>query len=230
LATLIATPNFSQWDREDVRETVASVLRLFAKDLVSNRLNDAVSPSEPNPNATQPSSKIESRRDVAVQSTQIDANQVNGQAESRSASQAPRETSANPEVVLANPFPGGEEALRAEIAVLSARVIEQESSIRSLEQVAVNLRDTTAGLLAQLQDHHRQVREAEDKELTQSFERTTLRTNLERAAIEVATLRSEIRNFHQPTSRLYQSIKDAVLREMRGEGNILWYKHSWKIY
>lgn len=206
-----------------MKENVASILRLFAKDLLPERLKDTVLPSEPNAdaNATRPSGQTGNKNDMAVQTTQVDALVlVNGHNElrSRSQSQVPRDTNVNADSVLARPFPEGEEALRAEVAILSAKIVEQQSSIRSLEQVAINLRETNAALYAQQEEHLKQIREAEARENSQAFERANIKANLDRAAQEVQTLRTEIRNFHQPASRLYKSIKDAVLREMRGEG------------
>jgi hypothetical protein len=118
-------------------------------------------------------------------------------------------------------LPHEAEQLRAELAAASVHIVAQESSIRSLRQSTVSLRQS-------LEEYHRervgfmlQLRHAQAEELTHRSVRHRIGLDLERATMEIERLRDEIRAFHHPNSRTYQSVKDIVQREMRGEGEYL---------
>ncbi|PVG04212.1 hypothetical protein CPB86DRAFT_778476 [Serendipita vermifera] len=110
-----------------------------------------------------------------------------------------------------------EETLRAVLAAATAQATTQTSKIRSLETSLVNLRNEVEQLRNQNATLLVDVRRLEASEGNQRALTKQARIDLKRAGDEVEALRGEIYQFHLPTSAIYQSVKDAILREMRGE-------------
>jgi hypothetical protein len=110
-----------------------------------------------------------------------------------------------------------EETLRAVLATATAQSTAQNSKIRSFEASLVVLRNETEQLRNEKAGLIMEVRRLEASEANQRALAKQMRTDLKRAGDEVEALRAEIYQFHLPTSAIYQSVKDAILREMRGE-------------
>lgn len=119
--------------------------------------------------------------------------------------------------VASQPLPRGEEALRAELASVSAQLVSKTSSARSLQNSMVELRSAMIDICDEREKLNVEIRHLQSKELTWKEMEKRLVSDLARAGYEVDWLRRSIIDFHKPTSRIYQSVKDAVLREMRGE-------------
>ncbi|KAG8801976.1 hypothetical protein FRC16_010668 [Serendipita sp. 398] len=109
------------------------------------------------------------------------------------------------------------ETLRAQAARSVALTTNQESLIRSLETSIIELRRDNDVLLQELEARAIEIRKHEASLSTQKNHNNRLISDLQRAGGEVERLRASIESFHKPSSLVYQSIKDAVLREMRGE-------------
>jgi hypothetical protein len=121
-------------------------------------------------------------------------------------------------IAISQPFPEGAEALRAEVAAYSALLISKTSSIRSLEQSMIDLRRSLAQTTEEREKLDTQLRYYQSKEATWLETERRIMADLRRAGNEIDYLRHSIADFHQPNSRIYQSVKDAVQREARGEG------------
>jgi hypothetical protein len=147
------------------------------------------------------------------QSRMILANNVNAESVSGKEISAP-----GPNSIMERPLPHGAEQLRAELAAASAHIVVQESAIRSLQQSTLSLRRSLDEYYREREGFLIQLRHAQAEGATHRSVRDSAVLDLERATMEVERLRDEIRTFHHPNSRTYQSVKDAVQREMRGEG------------
>lgn len=121
---------------------------------------------------------------------------------------------------LRESMPEGEEALRATIAVTYSILIQQKSTIRSFEQSLVSLRDENSVLLKRLEAKEAENRKYQAAQETHEITTNRLTAELKKAGREVETLRKSIGEFHIPASPLFQSVKDAVLRDMRGEKSV----------
>ncbi|KAG8831167.1 hypothetical protein FRC17_003553 [Serendipita sp. 399] len=109
------------------------------------------------------------------------------------------------------------ESLRSHLARLVAQMTKQESVIRSLEISLVVLRRDNDVLLKELETKSVEIRQHEALQYTQRSRTNGLISELEKAGNEVERLRASIESFHKPSSIVYQSIKDAVQRELRGD-------------
>ncbi|CAG7852504.1 SubName: Full=Uncharacterized protein {ECO:0000313/EMBL:CCA73050.1} [Serendipita indica DSM 11827] len=121
---------------------------------------------------------------------------------------------------LRESMPEGEEALRATIAVTYSILIQQKSTIRSFEQSLVSLRDENSVLVKRLEAKEAENRKYQAAQETHEITTNRLTAELKKAGREVETLRKSIGEFHIPASPLFQSVKDAVLRDMRGEKSV----------
>ena len=110
------------------------------------------------------------------------------------------------------------ESLRLELAATSAQMMAQESSIRSLTQSTASLRYSIDEFHKERAELVMELQHTQLAELNHRSVRDRISMDLERATMEVDRLRDAIRTSHHPSSRIYQSVKDAVLREMKGEG------------
>lgn len=122
-----------------------------------------------------------------------------------------------PDSTIEDRMPEDAEMLRAELATASAEIVANESSIRSLQQSTIGLRRSLDAYFAERETFMLDLRQAQAEGLTNRSILNRISLDLERATMEIDRLRDSIRTFHHPSSRIYQSVKDAVLREMRGE-------------
>jgi hypothetical protein len=151
-----------------------------------------------------------------LQSRMIQANNANAESFGGREMNAP-----DPGSIMEWPLPQDAQRLRAELAAASAHIVGQESSIRSLQQSTLSLRRSLDEYYKEREKFLIQLRHAQAEALTHRSVRDRTALDLERATVEIERLRNEIRTFHNPSSRTYQSVKDAVQREMRGEGGYL---------
>lgn len=179
--------------RATIKVQIEDILRELAKNIVST-----VPAPSPVDNATEnigktTSSASLSRRDIA---TQTDGHRAS---------------------ITIGPFPDGEAAVRADLSLTTAELIVQTSKAKGLDIALAESRDLAETLKAERSHLLATIASLESRLEISTMERQSVNKRLDLAGKEVKQLQDIICSFHNPQSKMFESIRDAVIRESNGQ-------------